>query len=338
MAEDILSQTQIDQLLNGNDGDSSGDSSTDKTSVDNSGGVKPYDPTTQRRIVRERLYALEVINERFARRFSMSLFDLLRRSPDITVGAIKIQPYHEFARNLSVPTNLNLIQLRPLRGTALFVFGPSLVFIAVDNLFGGDGRFPTKVEGREFTNTEQRVIKRMLMLALDAYREAWSTVHKIDTEYVRSEIQVKFTNITTSPNDMVVTTLFNVEIGELTGEFTICIPFAMIEPLRELLTNPPLESSEAEARDWRRMMAKEVKNSELDLVAHFVDIPLRVSHLLKLQPGDVLPIDKPERVIGYVDGVPVLKAQYGTLNGQYALSIEQLINPISNDFSEETPE
>ncbi len=98
----------------------------------------------QRRVVRERLQALEIINERFARHFRMGLFNLLRRSPDITVGAIRIQPYHEFARNLPVPTNLNLIHLKPLRGTGLVVFSPSLVFIAVDNLFGGDGRFPTK--------------------------------------------------------------------------------------------------------------------------------------------------------------------------------------------------
>ena len=242
MGDSILSQAEIDALLNG---DSAGDEP--EAIVGKESEVKPYDPTTQRRVVRERLHALEIINERFARQFRMGLFNLLRRSPDITVGPIKIQPYHEFARNLPVPTNLNLVHLNPLRGTALFVFAPSLVFIAVDNLFGGDGRFPTKVEGREFTPTEQRVIKRMLRLALDAYGDAWSAIYKIDVEYVRAEMQVKFTNITTSPNDIVVTTPFQVEIGALTGEFNICIPFAMIEPLRELLTNPPLARNPGEA-------------------------------------------------------------------------------------------
>ena len=157
MGDSILSQAEIDALLNG---DSAGDEP--EAIVGKESEVKPYDPNTQRRVVRERLHALEIINERFARQFRMGLFNLLRRSPDITVGPIKIQPYHEFARNLPVPTNLNTVHLNPLRGTALFVFAPSTVFIAVDNLFGGDGRFPTKVEGREFTPTEQRVIKRML--------------------------------------------------------------------------------------------------------------------------------------------------------------------------------
>ncbi|CAQ84714.1 MULTISPECIES: flagellar motor switch protein FliM [Photorhabdus] len=332
MSDNILSQAEIDALLNG---DSVSDDTENTASRENE--VRPYDPNTQRRVVRERLQALEIINERFARHFRMGLFNMLRRSPDITVGAIKIQPYHEFARNLAVPTNLNLVHLKPLRGTALFAFAPSLVYIAVDNLFGGDGRFPTKVEGREFTNTEQRVINRMLRMALDSYRDAWDSIFKIEVEYVRSEMQVKFTNITTSPNDIVVTTPFQVEIGALSGEFNICIPFAMIEPLRERLTNPPLENVRQEDSLWRESLVKQVQHSELELVANFVDIPLRLSKILQLQPGDILPIDKPERLIVHVDGVPVLTSQYGTLNGQYALRVEHLINPVLNALDEEQP-
>ncbi|MBP2167160.1 flagellar motor switch protein FliM [Erwinia toletana] len=333
MGDSILSQAEIDALLNG-DSDSAED-----VNIKGKGesDIRPYDPNTQRRVVRERLQALEIINERFARAFRMGLFNLLRRSPDISVGGIKIQPYHEFARNLPVPTNLNLIHLKPLRGTALFVFSPGLVFIAVDNLFGGDGRFPTKVEGREFTHTEQRVIRRMLKLALESYSDAWKAIYPLDVEYVRSEMQVKFTNITTSPNDIVVTTPFQVEIGNLIGEFNICIPFSMIEPLRELLVNPPLENSRQEDQSWRQTLVKQVQHSELELVANFADVSLQISRILKLQPGDVLPIEKPDRIIAHVDGVPVLTSQYGTLNGQYALRVEHLINPILNSLNEEQP-
>ncbi len=329
MGDSILSQAEIDALLNGD----SEVKDEPTASVSGESDIRPYDPNTQRRVVRERLQALEIINERFARHFRMGLFNLLRRSPDITVGAIRIQPYHEFARNLPVPTNLNLIHLKPLRGTGLVVFSPSLVFIAVDNLFGGDGRFPTKVEGREFTHTEQRVINRMLKLALEGYSDAWKAINPLEVEYVRSEMQVKFTNITTSPNDIVVNTPFHVEIGNLTGEFNICLPFSMIEPLRELLVNPPLENSRNEDQNWRDNLVRQVQHSQLELVANFADISLRLSQILKLKPGDVLPIEKPDRIIAHVDGVPVLTSQYGTLNGQYALRIEHLINPIFK-FSE----
>lgn len=336
MGDSILSQAEIDALLNG-DSDSAPDNTATAQAAASDDGVKPFDPTTQRRVVRERLQALEIINERFARHFRMGLFNLLRRSPDITVGPIKIQPYHEFARNLPVPTNLNLIHLKPLRGTALFVFAPSLVFIAVDNLFGGDGRFPTKVEGREFTHTEQRVINRMLKLALESYSDAWKAINPLEVEYVRSEMQVKFTNITTSPNDIVVNTPFHVEIGNLTGEFNICLPFSMIEPLREVLVNPPLENSRHEDQNWRENLVRQVQHSQLELVANFADVPLRLSQILKLKPGDVLPIDKPDRIIAHVDGVPVLTSQYGTVNNQYALRVEHLINPILNSLNEEQP-
>ena len=183
MSDNILSQAEIDALLNG---DSPSEPQPADTALNkNKDKVRPYDPNTQRRVIRERMQSLEIINERFARQFRMGLFNMLRRSPDITVGGIKIEPYHEFARNLPVPTNLNLVHMPPLRGTALFTFEPALVYIAVDNLFGGDGRFPVRSEGREFTNTEQRIIHRMLKLALNAYRDAWKPIAEVDVEYVR---------------------------------------------------------------------------------------------------------------------------------------------------------
>ncbi|CNL51538.1 flagellar motor switch protein FliM [Yersinia proxima] len=324
MSDSILSQAEIDRLLNGG-------SNTESENVANSPaldeGIKPYDPNTQRRVVRERLHSLEIINERFARQFRMGLFNLLRRSPDVTAGNIKIQPYHEFARNLPVPTNLNLVHMNPLRGTALFVFSPNLVFMAVDNLFGGDGRFPTKADGREFTPTEQRVIKRMLTMALEAYDFAWSTIFKLHTEYVRAEIQVKFTNITSSPNDIVVTTPFYVEIGPHRGEFDICIPFSIIEPLRELLTSPPMENSRQEEKQWRNTLASQVRETELELVANFADISTRLSQVMKMKKGDVIPIDKPEIIEARVDGVPVFSGKYGCINKQYALKVEKIMNP-----------
>ena len=332
MSDSILSQAEIDRLLNGG-----GSSETERVKEDviDHDVIKPYDPNTQRRVVRERLHSLEIINERFARQFRMALFNLLRRSPDITAGNIKIQPYHEFARNLPVPTNLNLVHMNPLRGTALFAFSPSLVFMAVDNLFGGDGRFLTKVEGREFTPTEQRIIKRMLSMALEAYDYAWSSIFKLEMEYVRAEIQVKFTNITSSPNDIVVTTPFYVEIGSQSGEFDICIPFSIIEPLRELLSNPPLENSQQEDAQWRTVLASQVKDTELELVANFSDMQTRLSKILALQKGDIIPLDKPDNIEACVDGYPVLSGSYGCVNGQYALKIEKLLHPTIPSLNKE---
>ena len=322
MADSFLSQDEIDRLLNADV-----ESNSDRQNNGADPGIKPYDPHTQRRVIRERLHSLEIINERFARQFRMGLFNLLRRSPDITAGNIKIQPYHEFARNLPVPTNLNLLHLNPLRGTSLMAFSPGLVFMAVDNLFGGDGRFPTKADGREFTPTEQRVIHRMLSMAREAYEFAWSSIYKIKTEYIRSEIQVKFTSITSSPNDVVVTTLFSVEIGSHRGEFNICIPFSTIEPLRELLSNPPMDNSRHEDSHWRGLLASQMRETELELTARFADIGTRLSSVMQMKKGDIIALDKQEFIEASVGGVPVFTARYGAVNNQYALKVEQMIQP-----------
>lgn len=330
MADSFLSQDEIDRLLNAD-----AESSDDALGAGPDVGIKPYDPHTQRRVIRERLHSLEIINERFARQFRMGLFNLLRRSPDITAGNIKIQPYHEFARNLPVPTNLNLLHLNPLRGTSLMSFSPGLVFMAVDNLFGGDGRFPTKADGREFTPTEQRVIHRMLSMAREAYEFAWSTIYKIKTEYIRSEMQVKFTNITSSPNDVVVTTPFSVEIGSHRGEFNICIPFSTIEPLRELLSNPPMDNSRYEDSNWRGLLASQMRETQLEVVAQFSDVDTRLSNVMQLKKGDVLSLDKQEFIEACVGGVPVFTAKYGSVNNQYALKVEQMVQPALSSLTKE---
>lgn len=330
MADSFLSQDEIDRLLNADT-----ESPDDLHGSMGDAGIKPYDPNTQRRVIRERLHSLEIINERFARQFRMGLFNLLRRSSDITAGNIKIQPYHEFARNLPVPTNLNLLHLNPLRGTALMAFSSGLVFMAVDNLFGGDGRFPTKADGREFTPTEQRVIHRMLTMAREAYEFAWGSIYKIKTEYIRSEIQVKFTNITSSPNDVVVTTPFSVEIGSHRGEFNICFPFSTIEPLRELLSNPPMDNSRHEDSEWRSMLASQMRETELELVAQFADINTRLSNVMKMKKGDIIPLDKQEFIEANVGSVPVFTAKYGSVNNQYALKVDRMNQPALKSFNKE---
>lgn len=331
MTDNLLSQDEIDRLLNADS-----DSGDILPSDSSSSGIRPYDPHTQRRVIRERLHSLEIINERFARQFRIGLFNLLRRGPDVIAGHIQIQSYHEFARNLPVPTNLNLLHLHPLRGTSLMTFSPGLVFMAVDNLFGGDGRFPTKADGREFTPTEQRVIHRMLSMAREAYEFAWSTIFSIKTEYIRSEMQVKFTNITSSPNDVVVTTPFSVEIGSHRGEFNLCIPFSTIEPLRELLSNPPMSHSRSEDANWRGMLSSQMRETQLEVVATFAEMETRLSQVLRLKQGDVLTLDKQERITANVGGVPIFSAQYGAVNNQYALKVEQMVQPALSSLSKES--
>lgn len=324
--DDLLSQDEIDALLKGVSGEE--DSSSNAPSAD--ARVRPYDPATQHRVIRERLHALDIINERFARQFRMSLFNLLRRSADITVESVSYQSYSEFSRNIPVPTNINLISMKPLRGTALVVFPPNLVFMVVDNLFGGDGRFLTRSEGREFTHTEQRIIQRLLHLAIDAYQDAWKGVFPVEIDYTRSELQLRFANITSSSNEIVVVSTFHLEVGSLVSDFQVCMPYSMIEPIRDLLSGPLTDNQADEDRLWGQRMAGEIKHSQIELVADFIDIDTSIGRVMSLKAGDVLPIELPEIVCARVDGVPVMKCEFGSQQGQHALRVHQLIDHVNN--------
>jgi len=314
--DDFLVQDEIDALLNSVSGE---DDEGDKQSGD--ARIRPYDPRTQHRIIKDRLHGLDMINQRFARLFRISLFNLIRRNADVTVDPITFQSYSDYSRYMPVPTNINLVSMKPLRGTGLFVFPPGLVFMVVDNLFGGDGRFLTRSEGREFTATEQRIIQRLLKLATDAYQESWKSIFSLEIQYLRSEMQAKFANITNSPNEVIVNTTFHLDVGNTSSDFQICMPYSMIEPLKDILTNPADKTDSYGDGSWNKRMSRELKQADVELVADFVDIPAKISHVLSLKVGDVLPIELPETVTAHVDGVPVLECGYGSQNEHKALSV-----------------
>ncbi len=319
--DDLLLQDEIDALLNSVSGES--DSAEEGSGT---ARIRPFDPATQHRIIRERLHALDIINERFARHFRISLFNLIRRNADLTVEPMRYVSFSNFSRNVPVPTNINIVSMKPLRGSALVVFPPNLVFMVVDNLFGGDGRFLTRSEGREFTNTEQRIIRRLLQLATESYQEAWQSVYPLEVEFLRSEMQVKFANITNSPNEVVVTTTFHLEVGNLASAFQICIPYTMIEPIRDRLTNPAADNHAKGDLSWVERMAGEIKQTEVEVIADFTRIPVRISDVLSLKVGDVLPCDLPDTVNATVDGVPVMECSYGRIGDQLALRVTKMVD------------
>ncbi len=317
--EAILSQQEVDALLAGVAGEE-----LKRPSQQSEGGIRRYDLSSPERIVRRRMHALEAINERFARSMRTSLLNFMRRSADITVGGIRIQKYSDFERNLPVPSNLNLVYMKPLRGMALVTFDPTLVFHIIDSLFGGDGKQHMRIEGRDFTLTEQRIIRRILSLTLDCYAKAWAPVHHVEFEYIRSEMHTKFASIT-GPNEAVITTTFHIEFGAQGGDLNICLPYSMIEPVRDILTRP-LQQTSYEAVDdrWTQQISRQVRGAVVELSAEFVTIHTTIGDLMKLRAGDMLPITLPEKVVGRVNGVPLMECTYGTSDGRYALRIERM--------------
>jgi flagellar motor switch protein FliM len=329
MSDNFLSQEEVDALLKGVTGDQD-----DALVQEDSSGVRPYNLATQERIVRGRMPTLEIINERFARLLRIGLFNFLRRSAEVSVGTVRVSKYSEFIRNLVVPTNLNLAHMKPLRGTSLFVLDPGLVFLLVDNLFGGDGRFHTRVEGRDFTQTEQRIISRILEIIFETYAKSWEPVYPVQFEYIRSEMNTQFANIAT-PNEVVVSTTFTIELGPVSGEMHLCMPYSMIEPIRDILTSSLQgETLEVDKR-WVRLMTQQIQIAEVELVADFGTTRVTLGDILNMKEGDVIPISVPDIVTAKVDGTPVMECKYGVFSGQYALRVDKLLSSSVQDLAHE---
>lgn len=316
---EILSQDEIDALLDGVD---SGDVDTEPQPLP--GEVRPLDLASQDRIVRGRLPTLEMINERFARHFRVSLFNMLRRSPELSVVGVESLKFSEYMHKLFVPTNLNLIRVKPLRGTALLVFEPRLVFTVVDNFFGGDGRFRAKIEGREFTPTEMRVISLMLRLAFADLKEAWAPVMSLDFEYVQSEVNPHLATIV-SPTEAVVVSRFRVELEGGGGDIHITLPYSMIEPLRDQL-NAGVQSDRGEHDErWAKSMKRQLETAEVEIAGVLSRPKVSLRELLALQAGDVIPIGPPEKTELEVEGIASYRGDFGVADGRYAVRIQDLL-------------
>ncbi|MEJ2691621.1 MAG: flagellar motor switch protein FliM [Candidatus Thiodiazotropha sp.] len=306
-ANDLLSQEEIDALLHGVD---SGDVATE-SEVSEEGGVNSYDFTSQDRIVRGRLPTLEMINERFARLFRTSLFNMLRRTADLAVSGIQMQKFSEFVHSLFVPTSLNMIRVPPLRGKGLFVIDPKLVFSVVDNYFGGTGRFHTNIEGRDFTPTENRVVQLLLKRAFDDLTQAWRPVFRVLFEYSGSEVNPQFANIV-SPSEVVVVTSFHVDLESGGGDFHICMPYSMVEPIRELL-DAGVQSDRGERDErWEHSLREEILGAQVEISSKLAEVQMPVKRLAGL--GKVEAAD-----------VPVVKARLGVTDGNYSLKVTRWI-------------
>ncbi|OQW70996.1 MAG: flagellar motor switch protein FliM [Proteobacteria bacterium ST_bin11] len=314
---DLLSQDEIDALLHGVD---DGDVDTGADDDDYSrGSARVYDFNSQERIVRGRMPTLEMVNERFARHFRIALFYFLRRAAEISVSGIQVQKFSEFIQGLFVPTNLNVIRMSPLRGRALIVMEPRLVFTAVDNFFGGGGQFYNKVEGREFTPTEMRIIRLIIDMIFKDLAEAWKPVMDIDFEYINSEVNPQFANIV-SPSEIVVISTIHVELEGGGGDINIAMPYSMIEPIRELLDAVTSDRGEVDGR-WQDSLRIEIMRSEVIVNSKLIEKEMSISEVIALKKGDVIPIEMPESVLLEVENVPVFRGKLGLSDGNYAVEI-----------------
>ncbi|HEC12141.1 MAG TPA: flagellar motor switch protein FliM [Acidiferrobacteraceae bacterium] len=317
---DLLSQDEVDALLHGVDAGVV-ETETDEPPKE---GIQSFDFANQDRIVRGRMPTLEVINERFARQFRVSLFNQMRRTAEISVGGVDMVKFSEYVQRLLVPTSLNMVRVKPLHGTALFVFDPNLVFVLVDCFFGGDGSYHAKIEGRDFTETETRVVHLVLEQAFGDLKDAWSGLMDVDFEFVSSDVNPQFANIV-SPSEVVVVSSFHIEMEGGGGDLHVTMPYSMLEPMREML-DAGLQSDRGEIDNrWVNTLRAEIESARVELCSVLTETQIKVRDLLALKPGDVIPVDVPELVVVTAESIPIFRGKLGVSGGSVAIRMVKTI-------------
>ncbi|TXI73684.1 MAG: flagellar motor switch protein FliM [Limnohabitans sp.] len=320
MSESFLSQEEVDALLEG----VTGESQKTVEEAAESGEVRAYNISSQERIVRGRMPTMEIVNERFARNLRVGLFNFIRRSPEISVGSVAVQRYSAFLRELAVPTNFNIVAIRPLRGSGMVVCEPTLVFGVIDTLYGGSGKYQTRIEGRDFSATEQRVINRLVDVILAEYKKAWKGIYPLELDYQRSEMQPQFANIAT-PSEIVIATSFQLEIGDISGAIHFCFPYSTLEPIRDVLYSSTQGDSIEVDRRWVNVLTREIQAAEVTLVAEFAKADATIEQLMAMKKGDFIELEKPQSIQATVDGVPIFECHYGTHNAKYAIRVDKAL-------------
>ncbi|MBU2917498.1 flagellar motor switch protein FliM [Psychrosphaera sp. F3M07] len=319
---DLLSQDEIDALLHGVDDVE--EEEIDESDGGGKTGTLDYDFSSQDRIVRGRMPTLELVNERFARHMRISLFNMMRRTAEVSINGVQMIKFGEYIHTLFVPTSLNMVRFRPLKGTGLITMEARLVFILVDNFFGGDGRYHAKIEGREFTPTERRIIQMLLKLIFEDYKEAWSPVMDVSFEYLDSEVNPAMANIV-SPTEVIVISSFHIELDGGGGDFHVALPYSMLEPIRELLDAGVQSDKEDTDYRWSKALRDEIMDVYVDLSTQLLEMEIPLSQILELKDGDIIPIEMPEHITVYVEDLPTYRAKLGRCRDNVAIQISEKI-------------
>ncbi|MEZ8606738.1 MULTISPECIES: flagellar motor switch protein FliM [Vibrio] len=317
---DLLSQDEIDALLHGVD---DVEEVEDVLETENDNAVN-FDFSSQDRIVRGRMPTLELINERFARHMRISLFNMLRKTAEVSINGVQMMKFGEYQNTLYVPTSLNMVRFRPLKGTALITMEARLVFILVENFFGGDGRFHAKIEGREFTPTERRIIQLLLKIVFEDYKEAWSPVMGVEFEYLDSEVNPSMANIV-SPTEVIVVSSFHIEVDGGGGDFHVVMPYSMVEPIRELLdAGVQSDKMETDVR-WSTALRDEIMDVPVNFRVNLLEQDISLRDLMELRPGDVIPMNMPEHATMFVEELPTYRVKMGRSGEKLAVQISEKI-------------
>ena len=322
--EQILSQDEVDALLKGISG---GEIEEPEEHIDEEElEYSSYDFSRQERIVQVKMPAMEAINDVFLRSIRASISASLRRILDITAVPMELERFGAFVRTLPVPSSLQIFKMEPFRGHALFVIEPKLVFAFVECFLGGSGARNVRIEGRDFTGIEQRLIQRIVNLLLSDLEKAWYSLQPIKVQHIRSEINPQFAKIC-EPEDVVIINRYEVDMDRAVGSITSCIPVTNLESVKQKLMTTFTREQSDEDISLKRILTENIKHVAADFTVEMGKTQIPAGDILSLEVGDIIQLDKrkDEMMPAFISGVRKYMGSPGIHRGNKAFLIKRKV-------------
>ncbi len=323
----VLSQDEVDALLNAvGDDEFEDDEGSDLDSFENGDdNIQSYDLTNQDRVIRGRMPILEIIYERFIRQFRISLSNSLRKISTISMISTDLLKFGEFVNTLPIPSCMCIMRFNELRGPAILVFESKLAYAIIDSYFGGTDRPFTKIEGKEFTSIELSFMKKVMDMAINDLEEAWAPVHRIDAQYLRTEINPQFVGVV-PPSDVIIATTLEVEFEAASGTIMIVVPYSTIEPIKQKLSSSYQTDNDMVDSIWTTALNKHIMEADANIVVKLGETEMTIGELLTLELGDIIPLKQEASgaVSLEIQGVEKMKCLMGNYKGSRAVQITDI--------------
>jgi flagellar motor switch protein FliM len=319
----LLSQDEVDSLLKGLD---TGDISTFSSFEENGEDLPLFDWATAGLNIRGNMPLLEVVNSRFSQKFRGSLSNALRKMVDVTPDPVATVKYRDFQKSLPVPTSMHLFKMEPLRGLGIMVVESRLVFSLVEAFFGGSGSGSTKIEGREFTSIEKKIIEKVVQMALVNLIEAWEDVNPIRTEFVRSESNPLVVNVVPG-EELLISSKFEIETSKVLGNIIICVPYTSYQPIRNKLAGDFRDDTQVTQLDrvWLEGLQRKLRGTPVEMVVRLGSASLSVKDFMNLKEGDIIVLDNDNKkpLTAQVEGINLYEGFAGRYKNKKVFKVEQ---------------
>ena len=321
----VLSQEEIDALLKGiADGEVAVEPEEAPAPPDLE--VRPFDLVKMARSKKEELPALQFVYDRFAKALTSALTVFIEREVDVSVTGVQNIEYRELTKSLPVPTNINLITTENLRGFFVLTVDAKLIFSVLETIFGGSRLSAPRIEGREFTKIEMKVVKKLMDVLLVELEKAWAPVYDVRCKYSRSEMNPNYLTVI-GPEEVVSLCDMTVTVDDMQSWMKVCVPYGVLEPIRNVLVMAPSREEREIKQRWEKQLKGKILDVPVEVTAVLGRKRISVRDFVTIKEGTVIMVDRYAN-----DPIPLevssrarFKGRLGLFKGNKAVKIEEII-------------